>query len=106
MNPHLGGSVGVTTGESVQSLPPMFPTARRTGLLLKSSTLKYKQIQNRVARELGVQPSSVKTCWIAEVKRELGLTQRRASNAGQGQGAPPCPPRYRRAIERCIEEVR
>ena len=64
--------------------------------------LKYEEIQNYVARELDVQPSSVKTCWIAEVKRELGLTQRRASNAGQGRGAPPCPPRYRNTIERCI----
>lgn len=72
---------------------------------LEGTVLKYKQIQNYVASELDVQASSVKTCWIAEVKRQFGLTQRRASNAGQGKGAPPCPPRYRRAIARCIGGV-
>ena len=62
----------------------------------------YKQIQQHVSQELGVAPSSVKTCWIAEVKRELGLSSHRAPNAGQGRGAPPCPPRYRDAIRRFI----
>ena len=37
--------------------------------------MTYKEIQRYVFRELGVQPSSVKTCWIAEVKREFGRTQ-------------------------------
>ena len=66
----------------------------------------YKRLQACVSEDLGVKPSSVKTCWIAEVKRELGLTGGRASNAGQGKGAPPCPPRYRLAIERRIRNRR
>ena len=60
----------------------------------------YKQLQTCVSEQLGVKPSSVKTCWIAQVKRDLGLVGQRAPNAGRGQGAPPCPPRYRLAIER------
>lgn len=68
-----------------------------------TSAPTYRQLQTRVSEELGVRPSSVKTCWIAQVKRELGLTGRRAPNAGQGNGASQCPPRYRRAIERCLK---
>ena len=64
--------------------------------------MTYAEIQRYVSQELNVQPDSVKTCWIAEVKRELGLTKGTAPNAGQGRGAPPCPPRYRDAIKRCI----
>jgi len=63
----------------------------------------YKQLQNCVSEELGVMPSSVKTCWIAQVKRDLGIAGRRAPNSGQGKGAPPCPSRYRLVIERCIK---
>ena len=64
--------------------------------------MTYREIQHSASQELGVKPSSVKTCWIAAVKRELGLTKGRAPNAGKGRGAPPCPPRYRDAIVRCI----
>ena len=60
--------------------------------------LTYRQARDHVAADLGWKPSSVKTCWIAEVKLEFGLTRRWAPNAGQGRGAPPCPSRYRRAI--------
>ena len=67
------------------------------------SGLTYGQVQRCASQALGVRPSSVKTCWIAEVKRGYGLTERRAPNAGQGRSAPPCPPRYRDAIRRCIE---
>ena len=38
----------------------------------------------------------------AEVKRGLKLTRGRAPNAGQGEGAPPCPPRYKKAIRRVL----
>ena len=65
----------------------------------------YSQIQEHVSQQLGVAFGSVKTCWIAEVKRELGLTGRSAHNAGQGRGAPPCPPRYRDAIRWFISEA-
>ncbi len=70
-----------------------------------AATPTYRQIQEHVSQELGVAPGSVKTCWIAEVKRELGLASRSAHNAGQGRGAPPCPPRYRDAIRRFISRT-
>ena len=69
------------------------------------STPTYMQIQQHVSQELDVAPNSVKTCWIAEVKRELGLTVNRAHNSGQGQGAPPCPPRYRETIRRFVSRT-
>ena len=65
----------------------------------------YKQLQFCVSHALGVRPASVKTCWIAEVKRSLGLAGKRAPNAGQGNGAPPCPPRYRVAIKHCVRNA-
>ena len=65
----------------------------------------YKQIQEHVSQELGVAHGSVKTCWIAEVKRELGLTRHRAHNVGQGRGARPCPPRYRSATRQFISKA-
>ena len=66
--------------------------------------MTYKDIQRSTARMIGVRPSSVKTCWIAEVKRELGLTRGAAPNAAQGQGAPPCPPKYKDAIRRALSD--
>ena len=60
----------------------------------------YKEVAECVKRRTG---KTVKTCWIAEVKRELGLTDRAAWNRGQGAGAPPCPPRFKEAIRHCIE---
>ena len=62
----------------------------------------YTEIQHLVARILGVRPSSVKTCWVAEVKRELGLTRGSAPNTGRGQRAPACPPKYKEAIWRVL----
>ena len=73
--------------EELTQWPPFQPTGK---------------IQEHMSQQLGVAPGSVKTCWIAEVKRELGLTGRSAHNAGRGRGAPPCPPRYRDAIRRFI----
>ena len=61
--------------------------------------LTYKQIMECVRRRTG---RTVKTCWIAEVKRELGLTARVAWNRGQGTGTPPSPPRYKEAIRHCL----
>ena len=61
----------------------------------------YQEIIECVRLETG---QMVKTCWIAEVKRELGLTAKAAWNRGQGKGAPPCPERYKEAIRRCLAE--
>ena len=63
----------------------------------------YKQIQECVQRQTG---RTVKTCWIAEAKRELGFQMRKAPNRGQGIGAPPCPSHYKEAIRHCIEHLR
>ena len=60
----------------------------------------YVQIMECVRRKTG---RTVKTCWIAEVKREMGLTSRKAWNAGMGYGAPPCPPHYKDVIRACIK---
>jgi hypothetical protein len=62
----------------------------------------YDEIQREAAVELSVKPSSVKTCWIASAKHELGLTDRLANNRGQGKGTPPCPDKYRKAIQRVL----
>lgn len=62
----------------------------------------YREIQCEAAVELKVKPSSVKTCWIASGKHELGLTDRFANNRGQGKGAPACPDKYRKAIQRVL----
>ena len=62
----------------------------------------YKQIAECVRRRTG---RTVRTCWIAEVKRELGLTTRTAANRGQGFGATPCPERYKEAIRHCLSGV-
>ena len=59
----------------------------------------YKQIAECVRRRTGL---TVKTCWIAEIKRELGLTTRVAWNRGQGVGSPPSPPRSKEAIRHCL----
>ena len=59
----------------------------------------YKEIQECVRRQTG---RTVRTCWIAEVKRELGMTRGPAPNRGQGTGAPPCPTRFKDAIRHCV----
>lgn len=39
--------------------------------------MTYKEIKNKAKEDLGI---TIKTCWIADVKRELGLTSRLAYN--------------------------
>ena len=59
----------------------------------------YKQIIECVQLRIG---RTVKTCWIAEVKREMGLTTRVAWNRGMGAGSSPCPSQYKDAIRNCL----
>ena len=59
----------------------------------------YQQIVECVRRRTG---RTVRTCWVAEVKRELALTTRVAWNRGHGRGAPPCPEDYKEAIRHCL----
>ena len=49
--------------------------------------------------------ASIRTCWIALVKRELGLTRGRAPN-NLGNLVPPPPLSVRKAIKDFIEEFR
>ncbi len=62
----------------------------------------YKKVQRLVAGKLGVSPSSVKTCWIAEIKRQLDATRGPAHNRGKGIGAPPCPEKYKVPIREAL----
>ena len=66
----------------------------------------YEQIQREAAQLLGVMPNTVRKCWIAEVKRSLGLTRGPAPNTGKGVGAPPCPSKHKIAITRIINGFR
>ena len=61
----------------------------------------YKEIQEWGKRDLGV---IIQTCWIAEVKREMGLTKGAAPNRGLGDYAKPCPPKYKSAIREYLSE--
>ena len=61
----------------------------------------YKQVAECVQRRIG---RTVRSCWIAEVKRETGLTKNAAWNRGQGKGAPPCPDAYKEAIRDCLAD--
>ena len=67
-----------------------------------SSMPTYKEIQECASQELGIQPSSVKTCCIAKVKREMGLTERSSWNSSPNRDTLRCPPCYFDAIGRCI----
>jgi hypothetical protein len=56
----------------------------------------YKQIQERVRGQTGRLP---KTCWIAHVKADFGLTTRTAPNRfDEDERQEPCPPDKRPAI--------
>jgi hypothetical protein len=59
----------------------------------------YRQIQSLVKAKEGFEP---KTCWIADVKSEMGLTARRAWNRTSNVRSNPCPPGKRDAIRRAI----
>ena len=63
-------------------------------------TPTYRQVIAEVQRRTG---RTVKTCWIAEVKNEMGLPTRPAWNRGRGQGSPPCPVDLKPEIRLCFE---
>ena len=53
-------------------------------------SLTYKQIQSEYSRLFG--KPVIQSCWIADVKRELGLTKRIAQNRKDKNSAvKPCP---------------
>ena len=63
--------------------------------------MTYKEIIECV-KGLDHRGRTVKTCWIAEVKRKLGLTKRVAWNRGRGKGSQRCPEDLRQLILRCF----
>lgn len=63
----------------------------------------YPNIQKAASEALKIKPSSVKTCWIAEVKREKELTRGHAHNYGKGKGAAPCPTHIKRILREIIK---
>jgi len=64
---------------------------------------KYKESQLIASEKTGLKPSSIRTCWIAEVKREKGLTRGHAHNYGKGKGAPPCPKHIKKVLREIIK---
>ncbi len=51
--------------------------------------MTYKEIQNKGEKDLGI---VIKNCWIADVKRELGLVTKTAHNRiSQKEVKYPCP---------------
>lgn len=57
----------------------------------------YRQIQDRVKAKAGYVP---KTCWIAHVKAQHGLTTRQAPNRfSPSSREHPCPPDKKASIE-------
>lgn len=61
----------------------------------------YKEIQKRVKEQNGFVP---KTCWIADVKSNYGLTSRIAANRlSSEKRAHPCPPEKQEAIELALK---
>ncbi len=63
----------------------------------------YKQIQAETKRQYGFVP---KTCWIADVKAELGLISRVAANRIDSHGRKhPCPEEKRLNIARVISTL-
>ncbi len=75
-----------------------YDSGRRTCLMAT-----YKKIQAAVQAESGIVP---KTCWIARVKSDLGLTTRQAPNRiSQDWRQHPCPPEKRPAIISALRKL-
>jgi len=63
----------------------------------------YKEIQDETKRRFGFVPN---TCWIADVKAELGLISRQAANRIDPRGRKhPCPPEKRSDLTRIISTL-
>jgi hypothetical protein len=63
----------------------------------------YREIQLRTRVRHGFMP---KTCWIAHVLSDHGLTTRQAANrADPHHRIAPCPPEKRHAIEQVCREL-
>jgi hypothetical protein len=64
----------------------------------------YKEIQDETRRVCGFVP---KTCWIADVKAELGLITRKSANRIDREGRKyPCPQNKRPCLKRVVLATR
>ena len=64
------------------------------------------EIQVRVATELGVEPTQIRSWWITEVLEELGMPFPSIWNsAGSNRGPARCPPRCKAAIIAVVQSV-
>jgi hypothetical protein len=63
----------------------------------------YEQVKEKVLHDFGLRIH--RSCWIAEVMREYGLTKRTAWNTGKGKGSPECPEKYHQAIEKALRDL-
>ncbi|OZA92340.1 MAG: hypothetical protein B7X57_08445 [Erythrobacter sp. 34-65-8] len=61
----------------------------------------YREIQDRVRALVGYTP---KTCWIADVKSQHGLTSRTASNRLTNDRVHPCPADKKTDIEAALRQ--
>ena len=63
----------------------------------------YKAIQAEAKRQLGF---TVKTCWIADIKAELGLISRMAANRiHRNNRTHPCPPEKKTALTGIVKSL-
>ncbi len=64
--------------------------------------MTYKKVQDKYYEQYG---KTVKTCWIAHVKRTHGATKGPAPNRGQGEATNLCPdnifPRLEKIMKKC-----
>ena len=64
--------------------------------------MTYKQIQDEYRRRYG---QTVKTCWIADVKRKHGKTTRVAPNRAGEIPEQPCPSHIFSKLEELMKEL-
>ena len=73
----------------------------RTGIKEKRVIGTYKDIQEYVKKKYSI---TVKTCWIADVKRTYGLTNRKSPNRISPNSVKyPCPDKHREKIEDALK---
>jgi len=69
---------------------------------IRGTEMTYKEIQAAYRRRYG---RTVKTCWIADVKRKHGKTTRVAPNRAGAIPQEPCPPDIFPKLEALMKEL-
>ena len=63
--------------------------------------MTYKKVQDEYHEQHG---RTVKSCWIAHIKRDHNATTHRAYNRGPGKVKYPCPPEIYPKLEKIIKK--